>query len=181
MSIETELKYKVNKLPNKYDKKISIIQTYFDGFKKEDILHKIFPEIDIDNISTFRTRQIKVNDNIEYILTLKTKSNDGYSRFEYEKNIDIDTYKSLITDNELSIVIKNRYVLKYNNYKFEFDEYLNTKEYLITCEVELDNNDLDSIEKEKENIEKILEEFGLEYIDVTMDYRYKNSNITKYF
>ena len=66
-------------------------------------------------------------------------------------------------------------------YYFIIKKKVNTKEYLITCEVELDNNDLDSIEKEKENIEKILEEFGLEYIDVTMDYRYKNSNITKYF
>ena len=182
MSIETEIKYKVNKLPKKYDKKIGIVQTYFDGLKKTSILEDIFPDLDFKNISTFRARKITILGKNEYILTLKTKSNDGYSRFEYEKEIDLDMYNSLINNNELSVVLKNRYIINYNGYKFEFDEYLNTKEYLITLEVELNTTDINEVEKEKEKIERIIkDDFKLEYLDVTMDNRYKNSNITKYF
>lgn len=181
MSIETELKYRVNKLPLNYDSSVSMLQSYFNGHNKKKEILDIFPDIDFETISTFRTRIIRGKDITKFVLTLKTKSNDGYSRFEYEKEISEKEYYSLVINNTISVVMKNRYIVNKNNYKFEFDEYKNLKSDLITCEVELDNNDLDSIEKEKENIERILEEFGLEYIDVTMDYRYKNSNITKYF
>ena len=180
-NIETELKYRVNNIPSKYDKKIGIAQTYFNGLKRKDLLDKIFPNIDIDTINTFRTI-IKYDNKSNYIVTLKTKSEDNYSRLEYEKEISKEEYDLLNNDNIYSIIIKNRYIINYDKYKFEFDEYLNLKTNLITVEVELDSSDLNIINEEKIKIESILKDhFNLEYLDVTKDYRYKNSNLQLYF
>ena len=67
--------------------------------------------------------------------------------------------------------------MKYNEYVFEFDEYLNLTTKLYTCEVEDQN-----LEKNQKDIEFILiNHFNLEIKDVTLDPKYKNNNITKYF
>ena len=148
MNIETELKYQVNKIPHNYDKKISIIQSYFDGKKKANLISELYPDIDINSINTFRTRIISCLGKTHYILTLKTKSNNGYSRNEYEKEITKEIYNELLDGNVQSVIIKNRYVINYNSYNFEFDEYLNLKTDLKTLEVELHNNDLEGIKKD---------------------------------
>ena len=87
--------------------------------------------------------------------------------------MDIDTYKSLITDNELSIVIKNRYVLKYNNYKFEYNMMFSKKEKKIEKEdilIERYDNKNNEVEfKTKNNIEK----------EIILNYRNDLENIIK--
>jgi len=176
---EIEFKYKVNKIPEIYLSKKEITQVYFDGLKKCDILNNIFPNNDLSIINTYRVRKINENDNVSYIITLKSKA-IGLKRIELEKEITLDLFNILIENNELSTIIKNRYILKENKYTFEFDEYLNLKEKLFTCEVELESEN--NLDKEKEKIEDIfINVFKIEYLDVTYDNRYKNSNLVKYF
>ncbi len=175
MNNEIELKYKVSNIPNVYDDKMEIIQIYFDGFKKLDILENLFTDLDFNKINTFRLRNINKD---KYVITLKTKG--SLSRLEYEKEISKDVFDSLCKDNILSMIIKNRYVLKHDKYCFEFDEYLSLKINLYTCEVELES--LDDIDNDKLKIEKAFRDyFKIDYLDVSNDSRYKNSNLHLYF
>ncbi len=173
MNIETEIKYLINHLPNNLPIPNYIEQRYFKMDGKEEVLKQIFNLKTLDNIKTSRVRLIK-NQDIKYVLTLKTSG--LYSREEYEQIISFELYQDLINQPLKSCIIKNRYIINYANFKFEFDEYLNLKNPLYTVEVE--TNDLTN----QEQIEEILSNvFKLKFKDVTLDPRYKNSNLTKYF
>lgn len=176
---ETEYKFLVNDFPLGVDLKrpCEIVQIYFDGTKKIKELQELFPDVDLELIDTFRVRMVTYYKNSCYIATLKTKG--AVSRDEYEVHGSKEKITSLYTDNMLSIVIKNRYVMYHKTYCFEFDEYLNLNTPLITVEVEI--NQLDCGEKKQEIIDILTNDFKLNAIDVTCDNRYKNSNITKYF
>lgn len=174
MIIETELKYLINRLPSDLPFAHYIEQRYFDRRGVEDILKKMFNLESLDNISTTRIRSIKHED-ISYIITLKTKG--LYSRYEYEKLLTKKEYEVFLNQPITSCIIKNRYIINKGEFNFEFDEYLNLKNKLYTVEIEVDN-----IENSRQKIEQILSnDFSLKYEDVTLDFRYKNSNLQKYF
>lgn len=174
MTIETEVKYLINKLPNDLPSPLYIEQRYFETVKTLNKILDLFNLENLNNISTKRIRLIKT-DKISYIITLKTKG--LYSREEYEQEISEEFYQEILKENILSCVIKNRYKVNYLNYVFEFDEYLNLKTKLYTCEVE--DSEFD---KHQEEIEDILKNyFKLDYLDVTLNPKYKNSNLIKYF
>ena len=175
-NIETEVKYRINKLPNFLPKPLNIRQIYFDINKVSNLVSEVFPSIDLSIISTFRVRRIEYED-IKYILTLKTKA-IGYTRGEFEKEISEDLFNKINKDNVLSEIIKNRYVISKDGFNFEIDEYLNLKTQLFTCEVEVDNIN-DNVLK---NIERVLKnDFMVDYLNVSDDVRYRNSNLIKYF
>ena len=74
----------------------------------------------------------------------------------------------------ISTIVKNRYIIKYDEYNFEFDEYLNLGYNLFTVEIEFKSD----MENNKRTIEMILDKyFKLKYKDVTFDPSYKNSNL----
>lgn len=174
MTIETEVKYLINKLPNDLPNPLYIEQRYFETVKTLNKILDLFNLENLNNISTKRIRLIKT-DKISYVITLKTKG--LYSREEYEQEISEEFYQEILKENILSCVIKNRYKVNYLNYVFEFDEYLNLKTKLYTCEVE--DSEFD---KHQEEIEDILKNyFKLDYLDVTLNPKYKNSNLIKYF
>ncbi|MBQ4571614.1 MAG: hypothetical protein IJB21_07945 [Bacilli bacterium] len=174
MAIETEVKYLINKLPDNLPHPMYIEQRYFEPVNTLNKILELFNLESLDKISTRRVRLIKT-DKISYVITLKTKG--MYSRVEYEKEINEELYNEILKEKILSCVIKNRYKVINSNYVFEFDEYLNLKTKLYTCEVEDEEFD-----KHKKEIEDILKEyFKIEYIDVTLDPKYKNSNLIKYF
>lgn len=178
-NIETEYKFVVDKLPKYYDRKLEIIQQYFNKDNKKDLIIKLFNlnESEFDALNTTRVRLIKEDELIKRVITLKTKGN--VSRKEYELEISEGVYNDLIKDNVLSVIKKVRYIVN-KEFNFEFDEYLNLNSRLITCEVEVDdettNNQFGIFLKDKIN-----KEFNINAIDVTNDYRYKNSNLHKYF
>ena len=157
MSKEIELKYLVSKIPENFNKKIYIDQKYFNPKGKEAYLKSLFLDINLNTINTFRLRTITIDNQISYILTLKSKG-INYSRDEYEKEIDEKTYNLLNKDIE-SEIIKNRYIKLIDNYKFEFDEYLNLKIKLITLEVELETET--NIEEDISKIETILNNLNI--------------------
>ena len=174
MAIETEVKYLINKLPDNLPAPLYIEQRYFEPIKTYNQILDLFNLESLNGISTKRVRLIKTC-KISYVITLKTKG--LYSREEYEKEISEELYNQILKEEMKSCVIKNRYKINYLQYTFEFDEYLNLKTKLYTCEVE--DNEFD---KHKEEIENSLKEyFKLEFLDVTLNPKYKNSNLIKYF
>lgn len=174
MTIETEVKYLINKLPDNLPNPMYIEQRYFEPVNTLNKILELFNLNSLENISTKRVRLIKT-DKISYVITLKTKG--MYSREEYEVEISEKLYNEILKEKILSCVIKNRYKINNSIYTFEFDEYLNLKIKLFTCEIE--DNEFD---KHKDEIESILKDyFKLEFIDVTLNPKYKNSNLIKYF
>lgn len=174
---EIELKYLVDRLPDTYDKLIYIEQIYFIKNGKEDMINRLFLGLDLNKISTYRVRKLIDDNNKSFILTLKSKA-ESYTRDEYETLIDEESY-NILKEKEESKIIKNRYIKTINNYKFEFDEYLNLKEKLYTLEVELESEEnIDSI---THDIEHILSSNGYTFKNVTFNNRYKNNNLIKYF
>ena len=175
MAIETEVKYLINKLPDNLPNPLYIEQRYFVPTNTLATILELFNLSSLDNISTKRVRLIKYNNSISYVITLKTKG--LYSREEYEQEITENLYNKILNEPITSCVIKNRYKINYQNYTFEFDEYLNLKTPLYTCEVEDEY-----FEKHQQEIESILKKyFKVNYQDVTLDAKYKNSNLIKYF
>ena len=178
-NIETEYKFLVDKLPLKFDKKVSIIQYYFDKSLKRDLIIELFnlTNQEFDELSTARIRDVEEDGQKKYIVTVKSKG--VLSRKEYEKEVSFDLYQMFVADGVFSVIIKNRYYC-YKEYCYEFDEYLNLKEKMYTCEVELAENEVD--DSVVIRIQELLkEDFDIIAIDVTKDHRYKNSNLHKYF
>ena len=175
MAIEKEVKYLIDKLPSNLTDFFYFEQYYFECIDIENDILKLFGLNSLEVFSTKRIRFIKSHNSEKYILTLKTSG--LYEREELEKEISKDLFNKILNQNILSCVKKNRYVKRYKEYVFEFDEYLNLTTKLYTCEVEDQN-----LEKNKDDIEFILiNYFNLTINDVTLDPKYKNNNITKYF
>ena len=183
-NLETEFKFKIDKLPSiNFDKakKYYFKQIYFDGNNKIEVLKMLFPDVDFSTINTYRIRYIESVDCNNIVLTIKSKAlPNGFSRVEEEKEIDEFIAYKILSGTFTNTIIKNRYVDEYNGYKFEFDEYLNLRIPLFTCEIEV-GSDVE-YEKEVEKFLKMTEDhYGVECRDVTFNPIYKNSNLRKYF
>lgn len=113
-----------------------------------------------------RTVRIRIKGNIGY-LTIKGIGNEsGISRFEWEKEIEIEEAKQLLKLCEKGVIEKTRYEVKSGNHTIEIDEFHGDNNGLILAEIEL--------EDENESIEKP-HWLGNE---VTNDERYYNSYIS---
>lgn len=171
VNIETEYKFLVNKIPKVFNNVYNITQSYFslNDITKAEI-KKIFTILNNDDfelINTYRIRMVSCNNKTKYIITLKTKGLN--SRKEYEEEITKEQY-DLFYKYSSKTIIKNRYVVEYNNYVFEFDEYFNLVENIITCEVETEIEDVNY-----NNITNIFKNyFHIEFQDVTNEKKYKN-------
>ena len=103
-------------------------------------------------------------DGIRGSLAIKSKVSDRVNR-EYEYSIPIDEARSLLNLGDLPIIIKTRYLVEYEGWTWEVDEFHDNNDGLIVAEIELeDEND----------IFKLPPWIGEE---VTADYRYLNSNL----
>src|SRR5690606_15310875 len=88
-----------------------------------------------------RNVRIRIRADKAYI-TVKGASNaSGTSRFEWEKEIDIEEGKSLLSLCERPIIDKYRYEVKSGNHIFEVDEFLDDNQGLVLAEVELTHED----------------------------------------
>ena len=84
-----------------------------------------------------RTVRVRLKGN-KGVLTVKGKSsNDGLSRFEWEKDIEKHEAESLLKLCESGIIDKIRYEVKVENHTFEIDEFFGDNQDLIIAEVEL--------------------------------------------
>ena len=79
----------------------------------------------------------------EYILTMKSKSNDGgLSRQEYELNITKQEYEDLLNKKEGLVINKTRYKLPYGEYLMEIDIFHDEYEGLAYMEIEFESDEL---------------------------------------
>ncbi|EAR02947.1 CYTH domain-containing protein [Maribacter sp. HTCC2170] len=86
-----------------------------------------------------RTVRVRINEDIGY-LTIKGKSNEeGTSRFEWEKEIDLQEAEALLGLCEKSVINKMRYEIPAGKYIFEVDEFFDDNKGLIVAEIELQN------------------------------------------
>ena len=115
---------------------------------------------------------IQKNKHNRYYLTAKT--GELLERNEYEREISGKTAKKLLSLKIIGVIQKKRYTVDCQGYKFEFDKYLNYKNLTI-CEVEVDksNDDYNQI------IDIMKNKFNLNFIDVTENKEYKNSEIAR--
>ena len=113
-----------------------------------------------------RTIRIRIRDNEAFITIKGLSDNNGLSRFEWEKAIDVEDAKALLQLALPGEIEKTRWIVPAdNNLVWEVDEFHGRLNGMIIAEIELEN--------EKQNFSKpafIGEE-------VTGDTRYYNSNL----
>lgn len=114
-----------------------------------------------------RTVRIRIKGEKAYI-TIKGKSDHaGISRYEWEKEIEIDEARELIQLCEPGIIDKIRYYIKKGKHTFEVDEFRGDNKGLIMAEIELGNENESFIKPDW---------LGKE---VTGDRRYYNASLGK--
>ncbi len=111
------------------------------------------------------TVRIRIRDDKGY-LTIKGRSvNGGMTRYEFEKEIDLDEAEQLMQLCRGGVIDKRRYLVPSGPHVFEVDEFYGDNEGLLLAEVELKSED--------ETYEKP-DFIGQE---VTGDRRYYNSHL----
>lgn len=144
--IERKFLVKTDEFKQQADKKKLLIQAYLNTH----------PE---------RTIRIRIDDDTAF-LTIKGKSSDnGLSRFEWEKEIRVEDARKLLAICEPGKIEKYRYHVTVGNHTFEVDEFLDDNEGLTIAEVELENE------------EELFEKPHWLGTEVTGDKKYYNSNI----
>lgn len=102
-------------------------------------------------------------------LTVKGRStDDGTSRFEWEKSIDAQEAKALLKLCEPGYIEKNRFEVVVGDFLFEVDEFLGANNGLIIAEIELPQ--VDTPFEKSDWLGK----------EVTGDIRYYNSQLSKH-
>lgn len=84
-----------------------------------------------------RTVRVRIKGN-EGFLTIKGKSNtSGTSRFEWEKEIDLEEAEALLKLCKKGIIDKIRYEVESNQHVYEVDEFFGDNKGLVIAEIEL--------------------------------------------
>lgn len=84
-----------------------------------------------------RTVRIRLKGNTGFITVKGSSTNDGLSRFEWEKELLKEEAEALLKLCELGVIDKIRYEVKSGNHIFEVDEFYSENEGLVIAEVEL--------------------------------------------
>ena len=115
-----------------------------------------------------RTVRVRIRDE-QAFLTIKGPSTDnGLSRYEFEKEITLEEGKQLMQLCEPGMIDKIRWLVKFEQHIFEVDEFFGENAGLVMAEVELSSVD--------ERV-KLPDFIGKE---VTGDRRYYNSHLRKH-
>jgi CYTH domain-containing protein len=112
-----------------------------------------------------RTVRIRINEDKAFLTVKGLSSDDGLSRFEWEKEIPVDEAKDLLTLCDHNLIEKRRYLVKHENHIIEVDEFYGRLKGLVIAEVELQSK------TEKFNVPNWLGE------EVTGNVNYYNSNL----
>lgn len=122
--IEIERKFLVTS--NNYKEESFNVTRIIQGFLNRD------PE---------RTVRVRIRDNKGILAVKGLSSNNGLSRFEWEKNISKKDAKALLEFCEKGVIDKLRYEVRCGNHTFEVDEFFGDNEGLIIAEVELSSEE----------------------------------------
>jgi len=150
-------------MPQEIERKFLVIN---ESFKVESIQEFKITQGFLSTVPE-RTVRIRINGKQGFI-TIKGKSNpSGTSRYEWEKEIDINDAKDLLKICKPGIIQKTRFYINSGKHTFEIDEFHGNNEGLIIAEIEL------SSEYEKFNKPEWLGE------EVTGEVKYYNSMLLK--
>lgn len=86
-----------------------------------------------------RTVRIRIKGTKGFITIKGIGSENGVSRFEWEKEIALEEAKSLLKLCEKGVIEKTRYEVKSGNHTIEIDVFHGENEGLILAEIELEN------------------------------------------
>ncbi len=117
--------------------------------------------------SSGRTVRIRIKNDKGFITIKGSSTNNGLSRFEWEKEIPRTEAEALMQLCEPGMIEKFRYEVTSGKHIFEVDEFLGENEGLIIAEVELESED------------EAFEKPAWLGNEVTGDRRYYNSMLTK--
>jgi len=84
-----------------------------------------------------RTVRIRIRGDKGYITIKGNSTEDGLSRFEWEKEIPVSEAEELLTLCEPGIIDKTRYLVPFEGHTFEVDVFHGENEGLVMAEVEL--------------------------------------------
>lgn len=87
------------------------------------------------------TVRIRIRDDKGYITIKGVSSDDGTSRFEWEKAIDIEEARALLSLCQPTILEKKRHIVPCGKHIFEVDEFLGANRGLVLAEIELQTPD----------------------------------------
>jgi len=148
--IEIERKFLVNSDTYKQEalKKTRIIQGFLNTHKE-------------------RTVRVRLKGEKGFITVKGQSTNDGLSRFEWEREISKEDTEALLKLCEPGIIDKIRYEIKVGNHMFEIDEFYGDNEGLTIAEIELENEN------------EIFEKPDWLGEEVTGNIKYYNSKISK--
>ena len=122
IEIERKFLVKVSDYKKEANRKTKIIQGYLTKDPK-------------------RTVRVRIRENQGFLTIKGISSEDGLSRFEWEKEIPINEAKELITLCLPTIIEKTRYEVTYKGVLFEVDEFEGTHSGLVLVEVELNSTE----------------------------------------
>ena len=88
-----------------------------------------------------RTVRVRIRDDKGYLTIKGPSANGGLSRYEFEKEIDLDDARDLMKICLPGTVVKDRYLVKNGKHTVEVDEFGGDNEGLVMAEIELDYED----------------------------------------
>jgi CYTH domain-containing protein len=174
---ETELKFKLTKIPDSL-KDPSIIKQFYLKFNNQGIKDKVqeyFPGILIEwgNVVELRVRAEVTRATKSYSITLK--SDGTVDRVEYSSAIAEDGYNYFSKFPYIGMIMKLRYRLTVlgTDLTVDVDNYIGGLYGLYLAEIEFDRG-----KYTEEQVREVAEEhFGQDIVDVTADSKYKNRNL----
>jgi len=91
------------------------------------------------NTDPERTVRVRLKGEQGFITVKGKSSEDGLSRFEWEREISKADAESLLSLCEKGVIDKVRYEIDYGNHTFEVDEFFGDNEGLVIAEIELNH------------------------------------------
>ena len=135
-----------NLLPQKKQGIMTEIERKFlvnsNDFKEEASKKTLFIQAYL-NTHPERTIRIRISDDKAF-MTIKGKSSEnGLSRYEWEKEIPLKEAQELLKLCEPGKIEKYRYHVKVGDHMYEVDEFLGDNQGLVLAEVELEDEEED--------------------------------------
>lgn len=137
-------------------------------FKSEAFDHKVIKQGYIIPEAEGRSVRIRRKGNKGFITIKGPTSENGLSRYEWEKEIALEEAEELLKLCSSNYVDKVRYLVKAGKHTFEVDEFCGLNKGLVVAEIELGSEDEEFIRPSW---------LGKE---VTGDERYYNSSLARY-
>lgn len=113
-----------------------------ETFKSESIKKQLITQAYLSS-DPKRSVRIRICEQNAYITIKGQTSESGTSRYEWEKEINIDDAKQLMLLCREGVVTKIRHLIPFKNHTFEVDEFLKDNSGLVIAEIELSNENED--------------------------------------